>query len=386
MVPFALAASLVAPVLLGSLVGYGKPPKERQVSCIVMLRMGPQQLGLHALPIPALVKSTAVAGAAAKQALGIEPDSYHTRIDVEVGQNMTQDAMILTLSAGIDPTPAEGADAAERYLDALLRRLREAVSALHANYRALLAEELSDHEDGVNRARAELDQVQKRLSELRSTPGLEGLSHHELRNLGMFLRNEVANQQRTIADYRMRLEMGEMEPERVSSHELATLWREVVELKEARLQEMLKLAEQGAIDPAELKEYEARLEESRAKALQYSRRPRGIGPAQRIRPHGGAQSRAPAIEELEAQLQRTQERLEKLDEARAMHLATELERLEEDERRLVARIRDIEGKRDEADQRLRLAEPFSMEVVAGGGSSARQQGRSQPNVPAVTRP
>jgi hypothetical protein len=351
--------------------------RERQASCVVMIPNFTAATGVDEQTTLRLVSSSGVAGRAAQEVLGLDPETYQKSVGVEVGPRMTQRDLFLHLSAGLDADAGGGANAAQRYLAAVVKHLSEVIADAVEAHKAGIAGELKGFKEGNAQVEQDLAGVTRALQDLRTRPGLKGMSPQELRYEGARLRQEVNNLRSNLSSVRLQQAVAPPRPldfDPPSRQELTAAWQKVVDFREAKLEELRARAEKEPISAVQLAEFEAGLVEARAQLEAYSRpRPSvrgGIGPRGLIQAQPGGGS----TEGMEAMLAQAEQRLEKFDAVGANRVASELEARENEERALQERLAALRKQIADSEQTLRLADAFSIKILGADGKSAPPPG------------
>lgn len=343
--------------------------KDRQVS-IVMVIGTPSPGGSLAYPsIPDLIKSTPIAGAAAAEILGIEPERYHQEVDVEVRVQRTQQGIHISLSVALDAEESARSDLAESYLLALVRRFRDSLAEVKSANLNALQVALDSAGARLRAAKQKQDDVLSRLKRLRATPGLEGMSPSEILFIPSSLRTNIRNYEATLANMRWRMSIenladGSSPP--ASNESVIEAWQAVVDLRQARLEELRQAAEEGTVSPADVAEFEARLAEAKAALLTFSRpaRARGVGPGFGGKRRGvGPIASETNIEQTQAQLSEAREHLKQIAKIDAAQIAREMLELEAEGNRLRMQMEPLEKEVHELERSIGMVELTTLEVI-----------------------
>jgi hypothetical protein len=189
------------------------------------------------------------------------------------------------------------------------------------------------------------------LAALDKTIGMHFATPQELRAEPSRIRFEITSTMNFLESYRWQSDAAGSSAANETQPRGA--WQKVVDLREARLPELQRLAADGKVDPVEVAEFEARLEEARARV---SAPIRGIGPMSAF---GAPKMAADKMEETERLLERLTN-LEKLD---LRGLATKWEILEAEQRRLIQRQDALGEQVEKTRLQLKGLSTVSVEVI-----------------------
>jgi hypothetical protein len=371
----ALAAAFLAPVVsepvaVATMLAGTEKPRDRLASCVVMVQNDASGGGNEPYVYTTVLQSSAVAGEAARAVLGVDPESYHKIMDVRAEVSHTMRGTFIHLKVGIDPGDKAAPDIAQRVLEEMVNRFGRIVSEVSQNRRDDLNGQIRVLKDRHAQSNQELFNVQQELKALRMKPEARGLSTQEMRFEGNRLRQEVENQRRELLSLKERQQYAAPPPSPAdvpSGAEVAAQWQRVVDLRQARLEELRRRGETEKVDPVEVAEAEAQLAEARAQLLQHVDRRAvvirgGIGPGGRLRgtPQPPSEEMVAAVE---AQLKQNEARLQSFDPVAAAQLASDIEDRESQERLLRERISTLGKQIEDLEQALLLTGTASVKVL-----------------------
>jgi len=334
----------------------------RDAACLLMIHLPSGSHWTDFSTLSALLQTSGVADAPAREILGMEPDMRQQKVRFQIGGGTQPEVLSLHLRVILDLPQQEGVpDLAGPYLAAVVERFKAALSGMAEKQVSRLKGDLRFVAGEIERTGKELDGVREGLGALDKEVGMIAPMSMDLRAEPARLRGEIAGAVMNLDGYRRVAAetRGEAEPDR--SH-LAAEWQRVVILREEKLEEIRRLAAEGKVDPVDLAEFEARLAEARAQVAS-PQQGQALMSGILGRPRRNPADLDQLIAGKEADLAALRDRLSRLEKLDVRRLAGEMEGLEKEERRLLDRLDALKKQREELEQDLQAMPRLSVEVI-----------------------
>jgi len=365
--PAILAATLsclggTLPALASSIVRTEpERPPAREAACVLVIQRSLEGAWPDWTILSALLQSSEVADAPARDILGLAPETRARKVSFEIKPQDRPGTLTLSLRIRLDVPEEEPPDLARPYLAVVVDRFRDALYHMKELRTARLETEIRTLAEQMGGTERDLAKVRAALQALDEKTGMLFPTAMQLRAEQNQIQNQISNIMLYLDGCRRQPDPAGSPVEEGLRRQAAEAWGRVVSLLEERLQDLRRLAGEGKADPLEVAEFEARLAEARANAvplaqpLAYGRRIVGL---QR---DPGETERAAA--EREKELERLLERLRQVEKLDVRRMASEMEDLEKEERGLLERRDAVAAQIGKLKQELTDLAKISVEVI-----------------------